>query len=94
MRQRDFPKELLIGDNIWRVKFVRKIPDDNPYCVGLCDPSLFIIYIKTGMTFEERIEIFAHELTHAFCFEYGFDIKHKHIYKLGEAVARLYVDNF
>lgn len=97
MKQKDFPKELLINGNIWRVRFVRKIPGQDTAtkeCLGLCDPGQREILIKTGQAYLERLDTFYHEVFHALSFEYEFDIQHKIVHKLGETFARFCIDNF
>jgi hypothetical protein len=91
MKQKHFPRELMIKDSIWKIKFVRELEGD---CLGLCDPGEKIIYIKQGQSYQERLDSVLHEVLHAINFEYNFEIKHQHVYKLAEAMARIYVENF
>lgn len=91
MKQKHFPRELVIKDDIWKVRFVRKISDNT---LGLCDPSEKTIYIKQGQSYQERLDTFLHEVVHAINFEYNFEIKHNHVYKLAEAMAKIYIENF
>lgn len=93
MRQKDIPRELLIRETLWSIVFIRVIEKDKE-CLGLCDPSISTIYIKQGQSFKERADTLAHELLHAICYEYDFEIKHKHIYKLAHSMAELFVNNF
>lgn len=92
-RLRDFPRELWIGENLWRIKFVRRMPDGDPDDRGCCDPSEHVIYIKLGQAYEERMSTFFHEVLHALEYEGGFDVVHAHVEKLGEGLAQLFVKN-
>lgn len=94
MKQRSIPREIHLGDSIWKVKFVRKIPDEAEDTLGLCDPSECTIYIKQGQSYVSRLDTLFHEIIHAIENEYEFDLDHKHVYKLGEALAKFFVDNF
>lgn len=97
MRQRDFPRELLIGDSLWRLKFVRTIPNwanDKRVLVGLACPETQTLYIKTGLTPIDRLAVFIHELTHGLEDEYGFEIDHDTLNKYDMALARAVFDNY
>lgn len=96
MKRKDIPKEIWINNEPWRIVFVpkRKLKYRNEQVLGLTDPSTRTISIITGLSYILRAEIFAHELMHAINFEYGFETKHDHIYKFGEAFAQVWVDNF
>jgi hypothetical protein len=95
MRQCDIPRELLIGDGIWTVKFVRKVPQvEKGYLLGLCDPCDRIIYIRQGQSYIDRADTFLHELIHALDFEYDLNIKHKTVYGLARGMALTMVANF
>ena len=92
MKQKDFPKEMWIKDSCWQVRFVRNI--DERGTLGLCDPAIKTIFIKQGQSYQERLDTYWHEVMHIFENEYGFSLNHKHVHKLGEAMARFYVENF
>ncbi len=94
MRQSEVPREIWINDECWTIKFVRRLKLGKTKCLGLTDPSTRTIFILQGLSAIERAEIFCHEVTHAICFEYNFDLKHAHIYKLGEAMSKIWIDNF
>ncbi len=91
--QRDYPRQLHIGENIWDIRFCRIIPGHGPNTLGLCDPSELIIYIKMGQTPRERFKTFAHEICHAVCFEFNIKENHAIIHKLEEPIVRLLMDN-
>lgn len=96
IRQRDFPKDLLIGDSIWRIKFVRHIrnwANDKRLLVGLACPESQTLSIKTGQTVLDRLTAFVHEFVHALEDEYGFEVDHDVLNKLDVAVARALLDN-
>lgn len=93
MRLRDYPREITVGDNTWRVRFCRRIPDHGPEVLGLCHFTDKIIYIKLGQSPEERLSTFFHEVIHAFTEEYGIHVPHKLIYKLEKPLAWLFLDN-
>lgn len=94
MRQKDIPKDLWVKEELWSVKFVRKLKMGKIECRGLTDPSTRTIYILQGQSYIERADTFFHELIHAFEIEYGINLKHSHVYLLGEAFAKILVDNF
>lgn len=94
MRQKDVPRELLIGESLWVIKFARVVPGEEKDLLGLCNPCEKTIYIKQKQSFQERLDTLIHELIHAINFEYNFEIKHQHIYKLATCFAKLVVDNF
>ena len=91
------PRTIVIRDSIWSIKFVRKIEahgNSKRETLGLCDPAEKTIYIKTKLPYQLKIDTALHELIHATEFEYNFELDHKHVYLLGEAFAKLFVDNF
>lgn len=97
MRQRDIPRELWINGNRWKIKFVRDLSEGDTkhaICRGMCDPSTKIIYIRQGQSYLERLDTVFHEILHSLEFEYEIELDHKHVYKMGEAMAKLYLENF
>lgn len=96
-RQRDYPKEILVGDSLYKVRFVKKINEplrtENMEVVGLCDPSEKEILIIQGLGPYERMKAFIHELLHAIEFEHDIDIPHALIYKLEEPIALFILEN-
>lgn len=89
---RDFPRELVIGGSIWRVRF-RRLIEGNANTLGLCCPATNEISIKTGQTPSERFKTFVHELIHAINYEYSLKENHKTVYKLETILHDLFVDN-
>lgn len=94
LRLRDYPKDLVIGDAIWRVRFVREIERSGKFITwGLCDPCDQVIYIRLGQSSEDRFITFCHELVHAWEAEYEFEIPHELVNKLEKPMARFIIDN-
>lgn len=87
-RQKDFPREIEVGDDIWEVRFCRRVPDEGEETVGLCDPSDYLIWIKQGLSPRDRMETFIHEVLHAIEFSHDIDIPHRLVY----AIARHWTD--
>jgi hypothetical protein len=98
-RQSDYPREILVGDAMYRIRFVRKIKEgtirqgSDLEVVGLCDPSEKEILIIQGLDPLERFKAFIHELLHAIEFEHDIDIAHKLIYQLEEPIAAILIEN-
>lgn len=93
MRRKDYPKELLIGSQVYKIKFVRKFKDKEQ--VGECDPETKEIKIKCGLGSKDTLKTFIHELCHAiFEFENDIELKHKLIYKFEEPIYQFILDNF
>jgi hypothetical protein len=98
LRQKDYPRQLLIGESIWTVRFVRRIeheqPDAKKVTVGLCCAESQTVYIRQGIRPALRLETFIHEVTHAMEFEYGFKLNHDDIHLLDEPWAKFLIQNF
>lgn len=96
-RQKDYPKEIVVGDSIYRVRFVRAIGDapkgSEKETLGLCCPGEKEILVKQGLGALERFSTFVHELLHAVEFEYEIEIPHKLIYQLELPLTKLILDN-
>lgn len=91
IRRKDYPREFHIGDEIYRLKFVRKLPKDT---VGECDPSSKEIRILVGQGKNETFKTVIHEIMHAlFEFENDIEIKHMFIYKAEEVIFQFLRDN-
>ena len=93
MKQSDYPKELWIGDALWRVKFVRKLQDGRGILDGLCDPSETTIYLRMGHDRAERFKTLVHEILHAIEYEWKLELPHQIIYGMEEPIYRILVDN-
>ena len=92
-RQKDYPKHLEIGENLWEIKFCRVVPGMSESIVGGCETSEHVIYIKMGQTPVERFKTFAHEICHAVCYEYDIPENHAIIHELEEPIVRFLLDN-
>ena len=93
MRQKDCPKQLLIGDDIWTIRFCRRVPGEAEKVLGLCSPDDLTIWLKMGQSSEERLRTLIHEVCHAVCFSYGIKECHRTIYRLEMPILRLFRDN-
>ena len=92
-----YPKTLKINDEIWDVKFKRRLTQKDD--VGLCCPSDMSLYIKLGNDRNELLKIFIHEILHAIENSYDFEIVNRHdegdlVYKLEAAIYQVLIDNF
>lgn len=96
LKLKDYPREYMVGDAVWKLRFVRHIPHDQPgrICVGLAEPSEQVIYVKLGQDPEERLKTFLHELLHAIEYEYDISMPHRLIHKLEDPLARFLIDNY
>lgn len=96
MKLKDFPRELLINGNLWKIKYVKHLPHPNPKKITYAEyyPEERAIRIVKGHPYIEMLDSLIHEVIHACEFEYGFELRHSHVHKLGEVLAKLYIDNF
>lgn len=93
LNKKDYPKSLVIGDQVYKVKWVKDFKRGGN-TLAECDPSDLTITIKTGQSREETMKCFIHELLHAVVeFEGDIDIPHSLIYKLEEPIFRFIKDN-
>lgn len=96
-RQKDYPRQLVIKDALWEVKFVREIPNQGTSQVysyeGICDPSEKVILIRMGQTAKERLVTFVHECLHAFEEEYRIKLPHSVINKIQYPIAEFIMEN-
>lgn len=91
------PRQFWIGEDHWRVKFVKEIaPLDGKgrRTLGLCDGDDHIIYIVTGLKKVERTATFIHELIHALDFSHKLNIPHSIVYDLDKHVTEFLFDNW
>lgn len=72
----------------YEIVWQEKIADDAD-CLGLCDPEKRIIYLRLGMSDEATAKTFLHEVLHAMSAEHDFELPHRTVYALEEAVFRL-----
>lgn len=90
---REYPKEVTIGQQVYKIKFVRKIEGEGS-TLGNCDPCNHIIKIKLGQSAAETFSTFVHEVLHGVENEHGFELPHAHVYKLERAIADFLMVNF
>lgn len=90
--QRQYPKTVNVGPEVYKVKFVRKIEGDENI-LGLCDPESRVISIRLRQSPEGYLKTFIHETLHAFEFEGFLEVKHKQVYALEEAIYSFLVNN-
>jgi hypothetical protein len=88
--QRGYANTWLVKDQLWDLKFCRKIPEDS---LGITDPSTKTVYVKQKQDRRELFFTFIHEMLHTIEDEYGFDLPHKDVYLLEEAIGRFILDN-
>jgi hypothetical protein len=93
-KRRDYPREIQVNDEIYQIKFVRKIPGFTRDFVGLCDHEESTIYIRQGQDRLETFRTFIHEVLHAYQEQFGVKISHKAIYQLEVAIAHFLIVNF
>lgn len=96
LRLKDYPREILVGDSIWAIRFMRRLAADDGKMItwGLCDPAEQTIYIRLGQSPKERLKTLLHEILHAIEEEYQLDIPHQLIHRLEDPLARLLIDNY
>lgn len=90
IKRKDYPKEVHIKTEVYRVKFVRKLSGN---VVGECDPSEKEIRILCGQGPEDTLKTFCHEILHAIEMEYEIDVAHKLIYALEDPIYHFLRDN-
>lgn len=93
-RVRQYPKTLMIGEQEYRLKFVRRIRGHDASTQGLCDVSDHVIYIKLGQTPVEVFSTFVHEVLHAFEAEHNIEISHGNVYRLEKGLVDFLLANF
>lgn len=84
------PPKIRIKSKVnYEIVWQAKIADDD-FCLGLCDPQKQIIYLKLGMSDTETIKTFLHEVLHALSAEHGFELPHRTVYALEDAVYKVF----
>lgn len=93
LKRKDYPKQLHIGTEIYRIKFVRTFKEKDT--LGECDPEAKEIRILCGQKPEDTLATLIHEVCHALLeFEHDIEIKHKLIYALEKPILQFLRDNF
>lgn len=90
----EYPSEVHVCEETYKVKFVDKIPQGGRKCVGLCDPGTRTIYIKNGLTKSQTFRTFTHEAIHALEAEWEIDMPHKMVYQFEKAIVDFLLMNF
>lgn len=100
IRQKDYPAEFQVKDELYTIRFVRQMPPitgmssrEAEGLVGCCDYAEQVICIATGQTPKERLSTALHEILHAVDHEWEIGLSHQQIYALETALLRLLVDN-
>ena len=92
-KKRDYPKSLILGEEVYTIRWVRKFKD--PKVVGECDPHARGIRLKLGESREETFKTLLHEVCHGLLeFEHDLKVKHKLIYGMERALYQFLIDNF
>lgn len=83
------PSRIRICRNVfYRLVYQDEI-DGNPDVLGLCDPNMRTIFIKTNLSDRLVLQTLIHELIHAIEFEYQQPIPHRITYTLDEGLAAI-----
>lgn len=72
----------------YEIVWQEKIADDD-HCLGLCDLDKKIIYLRIGMSEAETFKTLLHETLHAISAEHDFELPHKTVYALEDAIFRV-----
>lgn len=91
-RRKDFPKCVYLAEDVcYQIKFKRGLQAKG--YMGVCCFDIKEIWISTGLTCQERLETFWHEISHALDFEYGIKLTHKQVYALEKPLSDLFQKN-
>jgi len=93
MKMRDIPETVIVGKALYDIRFA-KIIEKKTDLFGLCDSETKEIWIKKGLSRQERAMTLIHELLHAIENEYDLHIDHSLVYKLEKPIYDLIVDNW
>ncbi len=97
MNPKDFPRVLVIGDSIWKVRLVNVIKEPGHgrgQIFGLTCPDLKLIKIVKSLPDREFARTYVHEVCHAIEEEYDIEIPHWLIYALEEPILDFIIENF
>ena len=92
-KTREYPKEIIVKDQPYDIKFCRNTPEGPDSDVGLYDPETRTLYIRYKQTPKETFKTAVHEWLHAVEDEYGVKLGHPIIEKLEDAIADLVEKN-
>ena len=85
---KDYPKKIYLKEAVYKIKFVKNLEN-----LGETDPDKREIRIRKGMSRNETFRTMIHEVLHFMEFEWPFEIPHRTVYKLEEAVFCFLIDN-
>jgi hypothetical protein len=95
---RNYPKTIRVRGEEYKIKFVRRIPSNDPEDLGLCDPGERILYIRLKQSRIDIFKTYVHEVVHAIEAENDFDIPHARandiFSKLADGLAEVLLNNF
>lgn len=83
------PSEVRIKRGVYYSIKWQEVIEGDADCLGLCDPAEQVITLKLGMSETETAKTFLHEVLHACSDEWEFDLPHKTVYALEEAIYKL-----
>ena len=89
-----YPKELKIRDEHYKILFRKRVIVDGESVLGACDPDKKIIYILKTQSQSEIFKTLVHEILHGFEEEYNKEFGHTKIKILEDAILRFISDNF
>lgn len=92
-----WPKEIDVGDSIWHIRFVKKVPDragKGRVLVGLACPMDQTLYVLRSISPFDKLVVLIHEVNHALEDEHGYEIDHDTLNKADVAWAQFLCDNF
>jgi len=97
---RQYPKEIHIKDEVWRLKFKKIVAGDWKH-LACTYPDKLEIHIKMGLSRDKIFRCFIHECLHVIENTYDFDIIEEgnhvfgdKIYKLEEGIVDILFNNF
>ncbi len=89
-----YPSEVHVGHETYKIRFVKRIPKQPLSVVGLADSEAKTIWIKANQSKQQLFRTYVHEICHALEFEYEIKIEHKEIYKFEEAIVQFLLSNY
>lgn len=80
-----------IGEEVWELRFVRKLPDDS---YGINDPMTNKFYIRLKQPRDEMFGTFLHECVHMMDDAYTVGLTETQVTKMEHALKAFLLDNF
>ncbi len=87
---RAYASDWLLGDEIWRLKFMKRLRGGNS---GWCLYDEQVLQVRGSLGREEMFLTFLHEVLHALDAAYKIGLKHEQIYALERPLADLLIEN-